>query len=135
MGKFIYAVLSVIVIEISLFLFAGTTYTNSSLFTLFQDPSALTQSAFYLLIAAALTIWAASTIIPGNLWQINIYALYAGIAIILLGFIATLSHFWIFINGELSGVVSDPWIFASIMTFPLIVYYLLAVSEWVRSNT
>ena len=134
MGKVIYAVMAAFVIELALFLFAGTTYAKTSMFSLLQDPSGFVSSSFYLLFSVALVAWAVSTIIPGNLWQINIYALFAGVAIVFLGFVANIVHLWVFINGELSGVVTNSWVFASIVTFPLMLYYMIAVTEWVRSN-
>jgi hypothetical protein len=137
MGKFIYAVMLVYVIELALWLFGGTTYSNSSLFTLLLDPSAITSSAFYTVIIVAMGGFALATIIPGNLWQINVYALYAGIGVIVITFVISIAHLWMFIGGELEGILTAQFttLIQILITSPILVTYLLAVAEWVRSNS
>lgn len=134
MGKFAYAVLTMFAIELSLYLFAGVNYANSSLFGLILNPEGLVTSAFYILIFGALIVFAASTIIPGNFIQINTTALYAGIGVELITFTLSVVHLWQFLNGELTGIfdstVASEWISAVIVA-PFLVFYILAISEWV----
>ncbi len=135
MGKFVYAILTAFAIEMALWLFAGTSYAQSSVFSLLANPSILTSSAFYLLLVGALAAFAASAIIVGNIWQINVYALYAGVAAVMITFGLNIVHLFIFIQGELSGLTPE---FALPITMlicaPLLLYYLIATMEWVRNN-
>jgi len=137
MGKFVYAVIMVFVIELALYLFGGTSYSTTSLFNLLFNPSILISSPFYILITVALAAFAASAIIPGNLYQINIYALYAGMAAIFITFTLSIIHLWQFTYGELSGILTMNFaqIITTLIIAPFLIYYLLASAEWVRSNT
>jgi|TARA_Y100000034_G_scaffold19770_1_gene22428 hypothetical protein len=138
MGKFVYAVVAVFFIEMALWLFAGATYANSSLFSLIMNPSNLATTAVYVLIFGTLAVFGASTVIPGNFFQINIYALYAGIATSLITFAISVSHLWSFVYGELTGVMPNDLVMAQVITVimvsPFLIFYILAIAEWVRSN-
>jgi len=135
MGKFTYAILLVFIVELSLWLFGGTSYSNSSLFNLLTDPSTLMTSSWYAIITIALAAFAGSAFIIGNLYSINIYALYAGIGTAFIGFALSIVHLWSFINGQLVAV--DPklaLVVSALITAPLLIYYIISITEWVRSN-
>ena len=138
MGKFVYAVLTAFIIELALYLFSGTTYGTTSIFNLIMNPTSLTSAAFYVTLVFAITVFAASTIIPGNFIQINIYALYSGLAVSLISFTASIAHLWVFTHGQLTGLggmaeADAVWI-ASVITAPFLMFYMLAIAEWMRSN-
>lgn len=135
MGKYAYAVLMVFSIEFALWLFAGTNYSSTSLFGILFDPTTLTSNPLYIIIVAAFLTFAASAIIVGNLWSINIYALYAGIAVAFISFSLSIVHLWQFIYGELSGLTTELATPITILIIaPILTYYLIATAEWIRSN-
>ena len=136
MGKFVYAVLMVFIVEMALWLFAGTEYSQSSLFAIISNPSTLLSSPFYILITVTLAAFAVSAIIPGNIYQVNVYALYAGIATVLVSFSISIVHLSQFIYGELSGLTTEFALPITILIVaPFLVTYIFATVEWVRSNT
>lgn len=139
MGKFIYAIITAFLIELSLWLFAGTDYANSALFGLLTDPSNLTTTAIYILLYGTLAVFGASAVIPGNFIQINIYALYAGIAVILITFTLPIVHLFQFVFGELQGIFPLDTVLAQAITIlivsPFIIMFMMGLTEWVRSNT
>ncbi|GAG57368.1 unnamed protein product [marine sediment metagenome] len=135
MGKFTYAVLMVFLIEMALWLFAGTEYSQSTLFAIISDPSTLLSNPLYILITVTLVAFGAAAIIPGNLFQVNIYALYAGLSAIFISFSVSIVHLWQFIYGELSGITIEFALPITILIIaPFLVTYILATVEWVRSN-
>ncbi len=135
MGKYAYAVLMVFSIEFALWLFAGANYSKTSLFGILFDPTTIISNPLYLIIIAAFLTFAASAIIVGNLWSINIYALYAGIAVAFISFSLSIVHLWQFIYGELSGMTTElATPIAILIIAPILTYYIIATAEWVRSN-
>lgn len=135
MGKFMYAVLMVFFIEFSLWLFAGVDYVTTSLFGILFNPTTMSSNALYVLIIVTLGAFAASVIIPGNFYQINIYALYAGIAVVFFSFVFSIVHLFSFVYGQLESVALGLALPITILiTAPLFIYYMMATVEWVRSN-
>ena len=136
MGKYVYAVMMVFTIEFALYLFGGTTYSSTSLFGILFNPSILLSSPLYIAITVALAAFAASAIIPLNTFQINIYALYAGLAAAFISFSLSIVHLWTFINLQLSGALTIQMaqIIATLITAPFLAYYLISTAEWVRGN-
>ena len=135
MGKYVYAVLMVFSIEFALWLFAGTSYAQTTLFGLLADPTTLLSSALYIAIVVALGAFAGSAIIPLNTWQINIYALYAGLAIVFISFSLSIVHLWQFVYGELSGITTQLALpITMLIIAPILTYYIIATTEWVRGN-
>ena len=135
-GKFIYAIIFVMIIEVSLYVFGGTTYANSSLFSIIDNPSQIYTNPFYIAIGIAVAVFAGSQIIPGNLWNINVYGVYAGMAIPALTFFVSIIHLWTFAAAELTDVMGlgMAHLVVGITMIPIALFYLLAVAEWVRSN-
>lgn len=138
MGKYAYAVMMVFSIEFALWLFGGTNYSTTSLFGILFDPTTLESNPLYsTIIIVALAAFAASAIIPGNLWSINIYALYAGIAVVFIGFSLSIVHLWQFVYGELSGMLTIELAtpITILIIAPILTFYIITTVEWVRSNT
>ena len=135
MGKYTYAVLTVFLIELALWLFGGTSYSTTSIFDVLLDPSTLISNPFYIAVIAALALLGVSAIIPGTFIQINIYALYASLAGIFLSFSISIAHLWIFINGQLTDMSSQfALVIPTIIVAPFLLFYLISTVEWVRGN-
>ena len=137
MGKFIYAVMMVFSIEFALYFFGGSQFSQTSLFGILFDPTTILSNPLYsTVILVTLAAFAASVIIPGNFYQINIFALYAGIMVVFITFSLSIVHLWQFMYGQLSAISVD---FAQPITIlivsPLLAFYLITGIEWVRSNT
>lgn len=135
MGKFIYAVMMVFIIELGLYLF-GASYSTTSLFNVIDNPSSLLSDPLYLLIVATLGLFALSAIIPLNTFQINIYALYAGVMVIFVAFGLSIVHLWQFLNGALDPLVTVELarVIKMLIIGPTLMFYLIAALEWVRAN-
>jgi len=141
--KFWMAVVLMLVIESALYFWAGSGVTKTSLFTLILNPLTFNPTAtgtFYGALAIAMGIFAASAIIPGSFININIYALYAAIGLVILSFIMHLGSLFTFIHGELGtmpGLEATSLIvlIEFVLMAPLIIFYMTAMAEWVRSNT
>ena len=135
MGKYAYAVIMVFTIEFALWLFAGTSYAFTSLFGILSDPTTLISNPLYIAIIITLGAFAASAIIPLNTFQINIYALYAGLAVAFIGFSLSIVHLWQFIYGELSGITTQLALpITTLIIAPILTYYIISTVEWVRGN-
>ena len=137
MGKFTYAMITVFLIEVALYLFGGTTYANTSLFSFLFNPT--TTSAVYTLIWGLIATFGLAGIVASSFFSLNIYGLYSKIASVLMGFGVALFQFWQFINGELTSIfgvanASFADILSVMIVSPLVLYYILAVTEWVRAN-
>ncbi len=132
--KIVYCFMAVFTIELALFLFGGSTYGNSSLFNMIFNLSSLSTATFYLVIFAALSI-TAGTIIAGNYYQLNTFAVFSGVAVVALTFVFSIVHLGAFISGELSIFSPE---FAKIITMlivaPLIFVYTISIMEWARGN-
>jgi len=135
MGKYVYAVLMVFTIEFALWLFTGAGHSSTSLFGILFDPTTLISNPLYIAIGVTLLAFAASAIIPLNTFQINIYALYAGLAVAFISFSLSIVHLWQFIYGELSGITTQLAIpITTLIVAPILAYYLISTVEWVRGN-
>lgn len=134
MGKFIYSVMAVVMIELSLWLFAGSEYANTTVFGFLFNISEL--NLFYLAIYGAIALTATIGIVASSVAQLNIYGVYSGVALAALTFFLSIAHLYSFVYGELSAVLSIQFaqILAILITAPLLITYSLAVMEWVRSN-
>lgn len=136
MGRsMVYALTLAMVIELALYLFAGSSYQNTSLFGIIQDPSTLAGNPWFIGAIAVLTSIAVAKIIPGNFFNFNQFAIYSSLAVIFLSFAITIVHLWQFVNGQLAmyGLTSGKWI-ASLITLPLLIFYFIAVFDWVRGS-
>lgn len=138
MGKFAYALLTLFAIELSLWFFGGTTFEKGTLFDLIFNPHTLLNNSLYItVIVGTLGFFALAVVVAGNFFNINIYALYAGISVILITFVWSIAHLFVWLHGELVDFMPGNFslVVSSIVTAPFLVFYLIAVTEWVRSNT
>jgi len=130
-----YALLSIFFIEFALWMFGGKDYSNTSLFNLIFNFESITSSDLYSVLYLALIAFAGATIVASSFYQFNSFGVYAGISVVLLGFLAVLGNFAGFIHGQLVSHLFD---FATPITMlivaPLVIFYGMAVVEWVRSN-
>lgn len=137
MGKLIYALLLVLFIEISILYFGGSGLDNNNLTDIFLNPQNLIDNPLYATtILIALTTLALSIILPGNFIQVNIYALYAGVAFVLVAFIASIVHLYSFLYGSLRIPLGESLteLILGVVVVPLVIFYMVAILEWVRSN-
>ena len=135
MAKIIYAIMLIFSLEFAMYLFAGTTYGKTSLLALMFEGS-ITASTLYTVMIVIIGAFAAATIIVGNFININIYALYAAMILVFISFVQTLTSFKNLIASELTEVLSVEMItiLQGVLVFPLIVFYIIACVEWIRSN-
>lgn len=139
MGKFTYAVLMVFSIEFALWLFAGASYSTTSLFGILSDPSTLLSNPLYLIvILGALSTFALAIAVPivaGTSVQFNLFALFAGVSAVFITFTMSIVHLWQFLYGELSGITTQLALPITILIVsPILTYYIISTVEWVRSN-
>lgn len=137
MVKITAALLIVFLIEVSLYFFGGGGYNSSVLFSFLMSPEGATATIFYGLFYTILFASAAATIVPGGFYQVNQWALFAVAALAMLTFVTSITHLWAFVNGQLIGLFSNSamgGLIASLITAPLLIFYLVAVSEWTRQN-
>jgi len=139
MGKMLgMALLSVFIIEIGLTFFAGDTITNSALYLLLIEPTAITSSAFYLVMLGVVAGTVIAVVTPGFIYQINQWALFAGASATGLTFVITLGHLWGYIYSQITPftVIGEPFavLISTIITAPLIIFYITAMIEWSRFN-
>jgi hypothetical protein len=130
-----YAILSVFIIEAAL-LFAGYTGAPSKLYTAIFNPSGFLTGGFYLGLFLIVSLTATLAVVtPGFIYQVNQWALFAGVSAMLITFVAVVIDLSGFIYTELSGYAPDfaLWI-AAIITAPVIILYIMATLEWTRFN-
>jgi len=91
-NKFLYAILMVYFIELAMYLFGGPVASATSVFNLLFNPAAILSSSLWTILSASLVLISGSAIIVGNLWGVNIYALYTAVSIVTINFVFTLTH-------------------------------------------
>lgn len=134
MSKYIYALISVIIIEFALYLFAGATYSNTTLLSLILNPSA--SSTFWTTALTVLTAIAAVAVVATAFFQINTFGVYAGVAGATFTFGYTIFNLWRYITGTLSGLgFTSSTQLAAFVIAPLLIFYIVATLEWARSNS
>ena len=135
MGKFIYALMLVFMYELSIWLFAGATYSNTTFFSFIFNPT--TTDPFYIVLYAIILGVGTVGIIASAFFQINIYGVWGIFVGVVLTFFASIVHLSSFIYSEIASVISPS--FANTVTgliiAPLSIGYLIACAEWLRSNT
>jgi len=141
MGKFVNALIMILMIEVGLYLFAGTDYissTGTALLDLALNPGTTLSSSFYelFLIDAALGIVAGAVIVVGIVTQSYSFVVYGIMAIALGKFVQILGKLAGFVSASLSetypGIVL---LIDFIVIAPLIIYFIMACVEWARGNT
>ncbi len=135
-SKLTYAILLIFILEVAMYLFAGTEYSNTSLFGMILGEGSILSSALFTSLLLIIGGIAAATIISGNFININIYAIYAAMIVVLIKFVQTILAFGNLITSELETVLSPEMMLAvwSILIGPLIIFYVISCIEWIRSN-
>jgi len=139
-----YALTTIVIIELGLYLFGSPDYSKTSLFALMLDPPLVTTSAFALLFATSTFLFLASAIIPGQYVTLNIYGVYAAIVSQIITYISVISQLIGFVNGQLRGLfltcvnagtgVCPAPLITMIFTAPLIIFFIITTVDWIRSN-
>jgi len=140
MGKFVNAIIMVLMIEVGLYLFAGVEYTSSTataLLDLVLNPGTTLTSSFFtnLLTNAALGITAGAVIVVGIVTQSYSFVVYGIMAIAIGKFVQVLVGLSRFISGPLVADFPEFVLLANVIIIgPLIVYFIMACVEWARGN-
>lgn len=134
MSKFTYALLSVVMIEVLLQLLGGSTIATTDLYNFLINP--IVNAEVWKLALAALTVGVAA-IVATSFFQINTYAIYAGVSIVAITFGAVLFDLFSFIQGQLSGMMGATVAtqVTMVIVAPMIIFYMMAALEWTRSNS
>src|SRR3989337_1950577 len=124
MGKFMFALLTVLGIELAIFLFGGGTNSNTSLFGMLFNPASFPTNPFFLGIAGAILLTVGTAIIPGNLYQLNQLGLYGIIASTIFTFFASIASLGTFVYGQLTEIgISSALLITTIITSPIAIVY------------
>lgn len=139
MGKMLSsALVSVFIIELALTYVVGWGITETELYQSLIAPSHFVSTVFYGSIILVLAISSLAVITPGIFASVNQWALFAGASAVMITFVATLGHLWAYIYAQLysfPNIGPDfAVLIATIITSPLIIYYIAAVVEWSRFN-
>ena len=137
MAKLTAALIMVFIIELSLVFFGGTSYNQSSLYSFLINPTGFGSAVFSLLMLAILVTSALAQIVPGSFYQVNQWALFSVAGVAMISFVGNIAHLWAFINGQLVGIFSNAQMggfVASIITAPMLIFYIVAIVEWTRQN-
>lgn len=135
MGKMTYALLTVLLIEMALYFFGGTSYTHSNLFMLISNISGIESNQMWIAIMAALALGTAG-IVASAFFQLNTYAIYAGIGVFVITFGLSIAHLGAFLYGQLNSIAPQvAQIITMLIIAPFLISYIIAVMDWVRNNT
>jgi len=136
MGKMIAALWIVFVIEISLTIFQMPTLTNTALVTFLKGPSATTLSelSFFSIFNERIgALLIAGAVFVGALFVLRPEIVPAGVALTLFTFIYSIISLWQAINSQ--AIFTDAGssgLIATIITAPLLLYYIIVVFDYFR---
>jgi hypothetical protein len=135
MGKMTMALLLVFAIELSLSLFMSSTPTGgqTALYTLLINPGSADTSGFWLLFIGRMgALTTLSGIVAGFLFLVRVEPAYAMISGTLITFGLNLARLWVAISSQ--GVFGDSGnIIATICVSPLLIFYVMACMDYIRS--
>lgn len=137
MGKIMYALLMVFSIEFALTLFGGQNIVSTTLYDFVSNPTVIKSSAIFAAVIIALGLFAKAVVTPGQYAQVNLFAMYAGLAIVFIYFLYSIVHLHVWLVGQLSTLMASQQLagfITTMITAPLLIFYMIAVVEWVRSN-
>lgn len=138
MGKFIYALLMVSIIEIALWFFGGFDDGVTSLTSVLLNPTSVSGGLFYIgIVLSLVTAFSVSAIVPGNTFSWTFVSVYAVTAGLLVTFGLSIVHLATFMQRQLEGLISTDLtqFIITITVGPLIVFYFISCLEWIRGNT
>lgn len=135
MGRVIWGLIMVFAMEAGMYIFGGSSYSQTSLFYLFNDPTTFVSSSIYTAMQAVLVAVALAGIFIGSFIYKSETAEYAGFAALMLTFFFSIVHFWSFINAQLSGYLSEnSWIVTSLILAPVMITFLMIILEYGRGR-
>lgn len=137
MGKMISALLIVFVLELTMFVFQWAV-PNSSLFTWLIDPSNTNQdfsnvpflTLFNSSITSLIGLLGLGIVLAVTIF-IRIEGAYAIIAAAIFTFMFSIIHFWVFIYSQ-AGLQDSSAVVATMITAPLLIFYVITVIDWIR---
>lgn len=137
MGKMISALLLVFVIELTMFVFQWG-IPNSSLFTWLIDPSNTNQDfsnvpflgLFTSSMASLVGLLGVGIVIAVTIF-VRIEGAYALVAIAFFTFLFSIVHLWVFIYSQ-DVLQGANVIVATIITAPMLIFYVVTVLDWIR---
>jgi hypothetical protein len=148
MAKLTAAILLAFIIEVSLFLFGGI-QEASGLFEAMMQPSLLSISIFFGIFVLLLSSGAFASVTVGLFTNYNYQGLFSAASASLIVFGMSLVHLWVWLSSQMASIF-DPvasaagsctatslcngWIFAALITAPLLIFYIIAITEWSRAN-
>jgi len=148
MAKLTAALLLVFIIEVALYLFGGV-QEGSGIFQAIMHPTLLQTSLFFGIFITLLIAGGAATVTPGTFVNINYQGIFSAASLLLIGFGLSLVHLWSWLASQLASILNpvqsaagtcgvttlcDGWIYAALITAPLLIFYIIAVTEWSRAN-
>ena len=135
MGKIISVLMLVIAIEFGLFWFAGTAQPNNSVVSLVLNPVDWETSGFYIALYGILTALSLVGLIAGAVFSRLDWAIYAGIAVSMATFLASIVKLWQLISSQLGELgFASANLVASIMCAPLIIAVLMIILDYPRGR-
>lgn len=138
MGKMMGALLLIFAIEMAFFLFpirgdpeVGTT----SLFAMLTNPTTWASGAFLSSFLGIVSILGFAAIIVGSFITRNDWILRATLVATMITFGAVLAQLWIFVNAHFTYIgIDNAWIFASLITGPLLIYFLFTAVDFITGK-
>ena len=135
MSKIGYALVSVVIVELGLYMFTGSTNILTSITQLVMNPSTITSQPFYTQFAALFALLGTVTIIVGTFTNFNTFFIYGGASLWLLSFAQVFGD----LGSQVYSLVA-PYntslavLITAILVGPLTVFYITTVVDWARSN-
>ena len=132
MSKVVNGLILMFIIEVSIYLWGGSTISSTIIQSLAQNPADLGNSALYSFFTNPISLAVASSVIIGGLILLkNDLAIYASFAAAAATFMIVLTDLWKFMYGQLVEYFGiNTWMICSIVTIPILIqfgYSLLAI--------
>lgn len=142
MGKLYNALIIVFAVNFALILFTSQSIPTSDLWKFLLSPFDWSNLSLYAFLSDTLLVAGVGAIILGSIWVKQDWIMYAGIAGVFLSFGATLFGAWTFFQSHMSSIVGcalptacqQADYLATMFISPIILFYIVAIFEWVRSN-
>jgi len=135
MGKMTAALILVFAIELALTLFLNQSASTNptALYSLLNNPVGLSTNNLFALFAGRMAAIAAlSAIVVGFFFIIRIETAYALIAATFILFAWNIVHLWLAISSQGIFGGAGPLV-ATLITGPLLIFYIMATMDWIRA--
>jgi hypothetical protein len=135
MGKMVYLVMTVIAVQLTLYLVFDVGFPLASLWLLFLNPQNWDSLSLTAMITDAFTVVGVSAIIVGTLFWRNEFLVFAGLAAVFYSFGKQLVNLWQQIAGQsFFGDAASSSLVASIIVGAIIFLYIFTIFEWWRGR-